>query len=365
MKLKTIIIYYPSFEKGGVENILINISKFFIKSKINIILITSKKIIKNNKHVEYIIVKKKKNRLLTTLLSVTKFIKILICKFSQRENVCILSLQSNSVAIILGKIFGFRVVARNSEYPLGSFLNRDDNFFKSTIVLIQKIIVYNFANLVISNSRGSRDTIRKFVIRNKKVIHIYNPYIKKIKKENLKVKKNVILFVGRFVKQKGIIYLLKAFKSFNEKYNKFELWMVGSGPDIKLIKKYKKDKQLKKKIKIIGWKKNLSKYYNQSKYFILPSIYEGLGNVVIEALNYSRVCLVSNCKHGPKEIINYGKGGYIFKSKSSKDLLKKLVKIEADFENSKKKVKVARRGLDRFLISKQSNKYLKVIKELQ
>ena len=48
MKLKTIIIYYPSFEKGGVENILINISKFFIKSKVNIILITSKKIIKNN-----------------------------------------------------------------------------------------------------------------------------------------------------------------------------------------------------------------------------------------------------------------------------------------------------------------------------
>ena len=41
MKLKTIIIYYPSFEKGGVENILINISKFFIKSKVNIILITS------------------------------------------------------------------------------------------------------------------------------------------------------------------------------------------------------------------------------------------------------------------------------------------------------------------------------------
>ena len=78
------------------------------------------------------------------------------------------------------------------------------------------------------------------------------------------------------MKQKGIIYLLKAFKSFNKKYNKFELWMVGSGPDIKLIKKYKKDNQLKNKIKIIGWKKNLSKYYNQSKYFILPSIYEDL-----------------------------------------------------------------------------------------
>ena len=33
MKLKKILIFYPSFERGGVELILINIIKFFIKKK--------------------------------------------------------------------------------------------------------------------------------------------------------------------------------------------------------------------------------------------------------------------------------------------------------------------------------------------
>ena len=48
--LKKIIIFYPSFERGGVEIILLNLINFFLKKKIEIILITSnfkKKIFKN------------------------------------------------------------------------------------------------------------------------------------------------------------------------------------------------------------------------------------------------------------------------------------------------------------------------------
>jgi GalNAc-alpha-(1->4)-GalNAc-alpha-(1->3)-diNAcBac-PP-undecaprenol alpha-1,4-N-acetyl-D-galactosaminyltransferase len=55
--------------------------------------------------------------------------------------------------------------------------------------------------------------------------------------------------------------------------------------------------------------------YKTSKIFVLPSIYEGLGNVLIEALNYSRACIASDCEHGPSEILMNGKNGYIFKSK--------------------------------------------------
>ena len=39
--LKKIIIFYPSFERGGVENVLINLINFFLKQKIEIVLITS------------------------------------------------------------------------------------------------------------------------------------------------------------------------------------------------------------------------------------------------------------------------------------------------------------------------------------
>ena len=53
----------------------------------------------------------------------------------------------------------------------------------------------------------------KNLLLTKKVIHIYNPYLIKIDKENFTYKKNIILYVGRFVKQKGITYLLEAYNS--------------------------------------------------------------------------------------------------------------------------------------------------------
>ena len=41
MKLKKIILFYPSFEKGGVENILVNFIKFLLRKKLKVVLISS------------------------------------------------------------------------------------------------------------------------------------------------------------------------------------------------------------------------------------------------------------------------------------------------------------------------------------
>ena len=43
MKIKNLIIYYPSFESGGVEKVIKNLIKYFISKSINIYLITSNK----------------------------------------------------------------------------------------------------------------------------------------------------------------------------------------------------------------------------------------------------------------------------------------------------------------------------------
>ena len=40
--MKNIIIFYPSFERGGVTKILLNLLKYFSKKKINVYLITNK-----------------------------------------------------------------------------------------------------------------------------------------------------------------------------------------------------------------------------------------------------------------------------------------------------------------------------------
>lgn len=363
MKFKKIIFFYPSFERGGVENIITNLIQQSLKLGINIHLISSERIF-YKKNLNFSKVKKYENRLNTSIFSIFTLIKILIKNFKKRKKICLFSLQSNSIAIFFGKLFGYKVVIRNSEYPLGSFFSLDDNIIKTTLIFFQKIILYNFTDLIISNSRGSRDSIRKFIINKDKVIFIYNPYIKKIIKKNLRYRKNSILFVGRFTKQKGIIYLLKAFSMFVNKYPKFDLCLVGSGPEEKLIINYMKKNKIEHKIKIIPWTKDLKKIYLSSKYFVLPSVYEGLGNVVIEALNYSRTCIVSDCKHGPSEILLHGKGGYIFKSKDYKDLYKKLINIENNFNLAKIKIEYGRKNLKRFLIESQSTKYINAIQSL-
>jgi len=364
MQLNKIIFYYPSYEKGGVENIIKNLLKYTIGSKIKFHLISSSSVIELKQLSNFSKVKKYKNRLITSLFSIINLISVLFKNYKRRKKICLFSMQSNSIAIFFGKILGYKVVIRNSEYPLGSLNSLDDNIIKTIFIFLQKIILYNFADLIISNSRGSRDTIRKFIFNKKKVIFIYNPYLTKILKENLSYKKNIMLFVGRFTKQKGIIYLLKAFLIFSKKYSNFQLWFVGSGPDKELIKKFITKNKIKNKVKIISWKKNLKNFYLSSKYFILPSIYEGLGNVVIEALNYSRTCIVSDCKHGPSEILLNGRGGYIFKSKDYKDLYKKLIDVEKNFEYSKKKIRYGRTKLNRFLIKNQSKKYIKAIQSI-
>ena len=69
--LKKIIIFYPSFERGGVEIILLNLINFFLKKKIEIVLITSniKKNIFKNKLFQSKIVKVMRSTLIPDRIS--------------------------------------------------------------------------------------------------------------------------------------------------------------------------------------------------------------------------------------------------------------------------------------------------------
>ena len=284
-------------------------------------------------------------------------------KNNRIEDTVVFSLQSNSVAIVLSKIFNVKIVIRNSEYILGSLISRDENIFKTIFTLFQKIIIYNFCNFIITNSKGS-ETILKKILISKKIKYIYNPYLKKINKVNNKKRKNHILFVGRFVRQKGLFFLLKAFKYLkNENYN-YKLLLIGDGPERTSIKKFIETNNLKNEVKLINWTKNLSKYYSSSKIFVLPSIYEGLGNVIIESLNHFTPTLVSNCKSGPSEIILNGRGGYIFKKKNSFDLFRNIIKIHNNYDQAKKKVILGNNSLNRFLVDKQCKKYFNIFNKI-
>ena len=51
----------------------------------------------------------------------------------------------------------------------------------------------------------------------------------------------------------------------------------------------------------------------KSKGFILSSLWEEIGFVIVEAAMSNTAVISSDCKNGPKEFLTYGKGGFLYR----------------------------------------------------
>ena len=71
----------------------------------------------------------------------------------------------------------------------------------------------------------------------------------------------------------------------------------------------------------------------------------------------------SNCPTGPREILNNGKGGLLFKTKNYKELANKIIYFHKNKKICLKMIKNSQDGLKRFNIKKNLNKYYKLIND--
>ena len=365
MKLNKIIIFYHSIERGGVEIVLVNLINFFLKKNIKIILISSNFFnvkLFNNPLFEYRKFNHVKNLFPDRISKAFQASNLLIeeLKKTHPNQTIVFSLQSSSISILLSKILGFKIVVRNAEDPIYSTLFADNKFVAS-IILIFKFMTYSLSDGIITNSVGSKKSMNKLVFSKNKIVSIYNPYLKNNLKIKVKKRKNIILTVGRLTKQKDFGSLIKAFYSINKKIRNYKLVIIGDGENRKELQFLINKLNLKNKVEIKGWTKNLKRYYSSSKIFVLSSIYEGLGNVLIDATNYQLPIITTNCKSGPSEIINFGKGGFLVPISNPSQLSKKIIYVLNNYDIAIKKSIYAKKRVNRFLIENNSNKYLNYI----
>ena len=363
--LKKIIIFYPSFERGGVEIILLNLINFFLKKKIKIVLITSniKKGIFKNKLFQSRIIKKKSFEIIPDRISKAfTASKVLINELqkSNTSNTIVLSLQGSSLAILVSKFLGFKIIVRNAEDAISSTLFAE-NKIQSLIILFLKIILYNFSDKIISNSKGSGNSLKKIFIKEKKIFPIYNPYLKKINNKSNTRRSKYLLSVGRLTKQKDFKNLILSFSFIKDQIPNYKLIIIGDGQLKNKLQYLIEHLDLKKKIILTGWKNDLKKYYLKSKLFILNSVYEGFGNVLIDAINYDLPIITTNCKSGPNEIIDYGKGGFITPIRNPKLLSKKILFCIKNYKIAQKKSKYAKKNIKKFDCEMNCEKYFKLI----
>ena len=116
--------------------------------------------------------------------------------------------------------------------------------------------------------------------------------------------------------------------------NNICLIIIGDGEDLSYLKKYINKNKINNNIFLIGHKENVFKYLNNCEAFILSSLWEDPGFVLLEAMFCNAIVLSSDCESGPKEIISENRG-ILFKSNSKKDFINKFRFLE-NLEYSKK-----------------------------
>ena len=351
--LKKVLLFYPSFENGGATKNLVSIVNYLLKRKIKVILFSHNaskdkfKFIKKLKIINNKPLKKFSFLPIRWNLALSSMINLFYSAKSNYKNSIIFSMQSHIPAIIISKVLGKKIIIRNSEEPIGATIYADNRLL-AVVVLILKFIFYNFADKLIAISKKSKNSLEKIVYANTKIVLILNPYIDrifKIKKIN-KTKNNkfIILSIGRFTHQKNLFSLIDSITNISKNNNKIRLNIVGSGNQKKLL--LEKTKNIKN-IKIMKWKKNIKNIFLRSDLFVLNSFYEGLPNVLIDAVNYEVPCISTDVS-GARDILVNGKGGYIVPVNSQVDLEGKIKHVLENYSEAKKRAKYAKNHIGRF-----------------
>ena len=351
--LKKILLFYPSFENGGATKNLIRIVNYLLKKKIKVILLSHNakkdefKFIKNLRIINNKPLKKFYFLPIRWNLALSSMINLFYYGKSSCNNSIIFSMQSHIPAIIVSKIIKKKIIIRNSEESIGATIYADNKLL-AVLVLILKFIFYNFADKIIAISRKSEESLKKIVFFNDKIVLILNPYldkILKIKKINkVKNRKFTILSIGRFTYQKNFSVLIDAFSNLSKNNTKMELNIIGDGNQKKML--MKKTQNIKN-IKITLWKKDIKNDFLKSDLFILNSFYEGLPNVLIDAVNFEVPCISTDVS-GARDILVNEKGGYIVPINNQHELEKKIKHVIENYPRAKKKAKYAKSKIKRF-----------------
>lgn len=324
---RELILFMPFIGGGGVEKNLFIIGNYLSNKikKIKICTLSNNQKKKFNKNIQFI--SPKKNIPSNTNIRIQYLISLfLLFKYLKKNrNVMVLSFQANIYCVLLCKLFNIPIIIRSNSSPSGWYHNIIKKFiYKKIISLADQILV--------NSLEFKKEMDEKF---NVKTYCIFNPLNKMeiIRKAKKKIKNKIfykdkkilkLINIARFTDQKDQITLLKAAKILKEKI-KFKLFLVGRGINKNSLENFISQNNLSKNVKIMDFAQNPYPLIKQSDIFLLSSKYEGLPNVLLEALALRKIVISSKCPTGPTEILLNGKGGILFKVGDFNELVKKII----------------------------------------
>lgn len=251
-----------------------------------------------------------------------------------------------------------------------SFLK--ENFISNIVKYLYKISFLRSSIVVFQNDDDKELFVRKRLTSEHKAKVIYGSGIdtnmfRPIKRVNNNIGLS-FLFIGRILKDKGIVEFIQASKIILKLNRNISIHIVGgidtnpSGISLKEI-----DDMIKhhKQIRYHGHQENIIEWLHNSDVVVLPSYREGLPKVIIEAMAVGKPVIVTNTA-GCRDTVIDNENGYLIEVKSANSLamaMQKMIELK-DHEREKMGLKSREIAVKKFDIKIVNESYLKMIQSI-
>jgi glycosyltransferase involved in cell wall biosynthesis len=255
---------------------------------------------------------------------------------------------------------------------------RHNNPLKDRVLLGLMRVCYRVADLVSANSiDGARDVERVLGLPNDSVRVLYNPTFDPSVRLNASApvthpffdsptpdpaqgKVPVLVAAGRLNPQKDFATLLRAFALLRAQ-RPCRLIIVGEGSERAVLEALATTLGIKADVDFPGFDPNPWRYMVRADVFVLSSLWEGLPNVLIEAVALGVPVVSTDCLSGPREILLEGRGGVLVTPGDAVGLAAALREALADPHRAQALARVAQSGLPRFETAPAVEAYLQTI----
>lgn len=332
MDNRKIAFFLPNLYGGGAERVAINLLKGMVKTNISLDLVLAEADGPYLNHVpdKVQVINFKANRVIKAILPLSNYLRtnqpsILVSHMSH----------ANLIALLARSLAGTKTKLVLVEHDTLSASRPQLKRAKLIPPLLKWL--YPNAEAIVGVSQGVSEDLQKYLDLPKEKIHvIYNPVVD----DELLTKAQhpvnhpwfqpdsppVFLAVGRLTEQKDFSTLLDAF-ALVKKQRSARLIILGEGESRTQLQTKIDDLQITEDVSLPGFVENPYSYMSRANAFVLSSRWEGLGNVLIEAMACGCPVIATDCPSGPREILADGKYGFLTPVGDAVELSQSMLKV--------------------------------------
>jgi glycosyltransferase involved in cell wall biosynthesis len=312
-----IAFFIPALHGGGAERVILNLASAFAEDQnltIDLVLAQAEGVLLFDIPTRVRLVNLNASRLITCLPKLINYLR-------REKPKAMLSAMchANVIAVLAKKIAGSQTRLVISEHGMISKRATHSSRYRDRLLPYLMRCSYPLADEIVAVSKGvAEDLVKTLGVSSQSVRVIYNPVIserlfasslEKLSHRWLGPERPaIILAVGRLVPEKDFVTLIQAF-ALLRKWQQAKLIILGEGPERQKLSALIQTMNLDDEVDLPGFVANPYPYMRQANLLVLSSIFEGLGNVLVEALAVDTPVVATDCPGGPAEILENGRWG--------------------------------------------------------